>query len=136
MPSAAGSVNESAIRPAHATTRPERQKNAVTIAPPTSTPTASAHPRSSPTTTAATTATAPVTRTPTFRNERSQGAYDRAGTVTGPLAEDGATGAPVRRPAPRCRGGPARWGGPAGCAPSARAARRRAPPAPRAGHAG
>src|SRR6185312_9453479 len=83
MPSAAGSVNESAIRPAHATTTPETQKNAVTIAPP----------RSSPTTTAATTATAPVIRPPTLRNERSQAASERVGAVTGPPAGDAVPGA-------------------------------------------
>src|SRR4051812_8239609 len=136
MPSAAGSVNESAIRPAHATTTPETQKNAVTIAPPTSTPTASAQPRTSPTTTAATTATAPVIRPPTFRNDRSQGACDRVGAVTGPPAGDAVPGARAPRPAPRYRAGPVRSGGPAGCAPSARAVPRRGPPGRPAARAG
>ena len=49
---------------------------------------------------------------------------------------DAATGARAPRAARRCCAGHARSGGPAGCAPSARAARRRGPPGRPGGRAG
>ena len=74
VPSAAGSVSASSIRPAQAMTRPDTQKKAVTTAAPTSTPSGGRpaadqagdrggdRPRPP-----------PVTRAPTRRKERSQG---------------------------------------------------------------
>ena len=103
MPSAAGSVKVSSIRPAQATTTPETQKNAVTTSAPTSTPRASAQPPSS-----------PVTGAPTAGDGGRWPARPRAGT-RGPRRAAG-TGRAASRDAPAGRPAGAAAGPEAGTA--------------------
>src|SRR4051794_40798001 len=137
VPSAAGSVKVSLIRPAHAITTADAVKNALTTAAPTRTPTASAQPTRTPTTDAATTATAAVTAAPRRRKDRSQPGLSWAGRFPGLvigllLGRRGyATGSGSGWRAPS--GPRGRSGERPGCVPAARRPRRPGPPGPRAG---